>query len=240
MRLPLTQAESEEALTNEDTILHAEAALPSNCINKSQTRAYTKRIAYHLRNSFGIGKNGPGKDVVVCISSGQVLLPTIFYAVIAAGGVYSAASSSFTSLELARQVKQGKSRLIIASSNCQDVAVKAASECGVPLDRVLILESMGGQRKLQSVTGNGRNFIQGEAKSGESLDWEVIKDKKRLEESVICLLYSSGTTGVPKGEHSSTIRRIVLVGGERAFIIRETNVVLQGSFCPTPTSSPKD
>jgi hypothetical protein len=61
------------SLTKEDTVVHAEAADPSNCITKAQARAYTKRIAYHLRNSYGVGKNGPGNDVVVCISSGQVL-----------------------------------------------------------------------------------------------------------------------------------------------------------------------
>jgi 4-coumarate--CoA ligase len=57
----------------EDTVVHAEADDPSNAITKAEARAYTKRIAYHLRNSYGIGKNGPGKDVVVCISSGQIL-----------------------------------------------------------------------------------------------------------------------------------------------------------------------
>jgi hypothetical protein len=67
---------SPESWTNEDTVLHAEAAQPSNSITKAQTRAYTKRLAYHFRNTFGIGKNGPGQDVVVCMSSGQVLLPT--------------------------------------------------------------------------------------------------------------------------------------------------------------------
>ena len=113
---------SPEAWTKEDTVLHAEAADASNRINKAETREYTKRLAYHFRQTFDIGKNGPGKDVVVCQSSGQVLLPTIFYGVIAAGGVYSAASSSFTSLELARQVKQGNTSLIIASSDCRETA----------------------------------------------------------------------------------------------------------------------
>ena len=61
------------SLTKEDTVIHAEAADRSNCITKAQGRAYTKRIAYHLRNSYGVGKNGPGKDVVVCIASGQIL-----------------------------------------------------------------------------------------------------------------------------------------------------------------------
>ena len=79
------------------------------------------------------------------------------------------------------------------------MAVKAANECGVPLDRVLVLESMGGERRLQDVLGKSRNFVQGEGTRDEMLEWERITDKKTLEERVICLLYSSGTTGVPKG-----------------------------------------
>ena len=194
---------STESWTHEDTILHAEAADPSNCITKAQTRAYSKRLAYHFRNTFGIGKNGPGKDVVVCMSSGQVLLPTIFYATIAAGGIYSAASSAFTPAELTRQVKQGQSGLIVASKDCKNVAIKTAKRCGVALHRVLILDTMGGARSLQSVPG-GRNYIEeGDARPHESLDWEVITDKKQLEDSVICLLYSSGTTGAPKGVNLS-------------------------------------
>ena len=59
---------------------------------------------------------------------------------------------------------------------------------------------MGGERVLQEVQRNGQNFIEGDGKKGESLDWGVTTDKKALEESIICLLYSSGTTGVPKGE----------------------------------------
>jgi 4-coumarate--CoA ligase len=35
------------------------------------------------------------------------------------------------------------------------------------------------------------------------LDWERITDQKTLDKSLICLLYSSGTTGVPKGSYCS-------------------------------------
>lgn len=189
----LTNIESPECGAQEDTPLHIEAANPSNLITKSQARDLTKRVAHSLRHNFGIGKNGPGKDVVVCISSGQPLLPILFYGVIAAGGVYSAASASFTAPELSRQVKQGSSNLIFCSDDAKDVAVATAKECGVPLSRVLVISSSP-KWEMRSIEGNKTCLP-----SNGKMDWERVTDQKELENSLICLLYSSGTTGVPKG-----------------------------------------
>jgi 4-coumarate--CoA ligase len=123
------------------------------------------------------------------------MLPTLFWGIIAAGGVYSAAASSFLPAELARQVKQGLSNLIVCSADCKDTAIAAAKDCGIPLDRVLVLES--NPRSLRDLK-SGREVI-----SDQELDWTRIKNKKDLDESVICLLYSSGTTGIPKGVNLS-------------------------------------
>jgi acyl-coenzyme A synthetase/AMP-(fatty) acid ligase len=183
-----------EAGSTDSTISHAEAEDPSNCLNRAEVRRYTKRIAHGLRTQYGVGESGPGKDVVLVISSGQILLPCLFYGVIAAGGVYSAASSSFTAAELARQVKQGEANLICCSRDVEDVAREAAKECGLPIDRVLVLESDGGKRILKSLD-TGRSAI-----AEQELDWTRITDKAELKQSLICLLYSSGTTGVPKGK----------------------------------------
>ena len=187
--------ESPLSWAKEDTLLEVEAAHPSNTISKTQARSYCKRIGFSLRNRYGIGKAGPGKDVVVVISSGQVLLPCLFHGVICAGGVYSAASASFTAPELARQIKQGEAKLVICSRDAEPVARQAAKECGVPMDRVLVLESDGGARKLQTLEGNRPNLMD----ERRELNWQRITDPKELENSLICLLYSSGTTGAPKG-----------------------------------------
>lgn len=118
----------------------------------------------------------------------------MFYGVIAAGGVWSAASYTATSAELERQIRQGSSRLIITGPEMKNVAEEAARKAGVPADRVLVLRSMRHERVLKNVV-TGVNYL---AQVGEKdvLDWERITDPKALEDSLICLLYSSGTTGM--------------------------------------------
>lgn len=126
------------------------------------------------------------------MSYGSIMIPTAFFGVIAAGGVYSAASPSSTVSELARQISIGKSNLVICSEEHINVAKEAAKQCNVPLDRVLVLSSSP-DRKLESL-GSGVSAI-----SSNRLPWTTITDRTALKSSLITILWSSGTTGLPKG-----------------------------------------
>lgn len=177
---------------NEDSLLHADAANPELSITKSQARNLTKQVAHGLRHEFGIGASGPGKDVVMVMCSGQIFLPVLFYGVIAAGGIYSALSISATVTELTNQLKQYPANLLICSPDTKAVAVEAAAKCGLPESKILVLESSA-DLSLRSLL-TGRNCV-----TEKQLTWTKITDPTELENSIVCLLYSSGTTGPPKG-----------------------------------------
>ncbi|KAK0385486.1 hypothetical protein NLU13_6666 [Sarocladium strictum] len=193
--------DSKLAKTTEETPLHAEARDPDRVITKAHARKLTKSFAHFLRNHYGIGATGAGKDVVVGVSLGQSALACFFHGVLAAGGVYSAASPAATASELARQLRDGGARVLTCSKELQSVALKAAAEAGLPPSNVIILESYP-----EITLSNGdRSRV---CDFRQSLDWELVTDPKALANRTACLVYSSGTTGLPKGVRLSHLNLV--------------------------------
>ncbi|TVY83939.1 putative acyl-coenzyme A synthetase [Lachnellula suecica] len=195
--------DSDTCQAKEETQIHIDAADPSNAINKSEARSMLQRIAHGLRSEFSVGASGSGKDVVVCISSGQPMLPIFFFGVIAAGGVFSAASTAFKAPELANQIQLGGSNLLVCSTDTKDVALLAAVQCGLSPSRVLVLDS---NPWTLTPIEEGVSCI-----SEQKLDWRRITNRKELTSSLICLVYSSGTTGVLLS-HANMVASAVLSG----------------------------
>ena len=188
-------------------MLHADAADTSKRVNKRDLRQVIKRTAYTLRNSFGIGRDGPNQDVVLCISTGHFMLPALFFGIIGAGGIYSAASPAATASELAAQIQLIDAKLILCNTDTVSIAKEAAGKLSYPLSRVFCL-------------GAGHDLSLHEAESGllvpilrSMLDWRKVTDPDELANSVICILFSSGTTGFPKGvklSHSNMVAEAFL------------------------------
>lgn len=187
---PLTalHTDSRHCSAKEDTILHLDAADTSLSLNKSQARDLTRRLAYTFRHRYGI-KND---KAVTCISSGNHIVPIVFYGCTAAGGVLSSVSAASTVKDLARLIQTAPSDLIVCSDDTKDVAAAAASQCGISTDRILVIDS-GKAGTLRSLS-DGSNVV-----GTEMLEWKRITDREELVNRTVTLIYSSGTTGLPKG-----------------------------------------
>ncbi|KAJ0166139.1 putative acyl-coenzyme A synthetase [Colletotrichum tanaceti] len=187
---------------HDDTVLHADAADPSRCITKSRLVKTFKRLAHALRHQYGIRKG----DAVQVLFSGHYMAPAVFYGIMAAGGAVAASTPSSSPPEVARQVKLTESKMVICSPDLKALAAAGGTAAGLPDDRILYI-------------GDSHEFQLFEARSGkpvavpdEQLDWERVTDRPRLENTVGCFIYSSGTTGIPKAvkvSHANMIAETV-------------------------------
>lgn len=129
---------------------------------------------------------------MVTVSTGQSALACLFFGVIAADGIYSAASPASIVKDLARQIRDGPGKLVVCSRDLKQLAVDSAKSAGLSERNVLVLDSHP-EIKLESADGTLVCDFK------HSLNWRKITDPRELEKSKICMLYSSGTTGLPKG-----------------------------------------
>lgn len=196
----IARTDTQHSSAKPDTLLHVSAADPSLALTTSRTRDLTQATSAALRKHFGIGVQGAGKDICSVISTGHYLLPVLSYGIIGAGGVFSAASAASTASELSKQIQSAQSKLLVTVEGTKGAAVKAAEEAGWGANgggRVLLM-SEGREWSLKVIQKNGQlgpNLID----ESNKLPWQKITDPYELENSLVILIYSSGTTGLPKG-----------------------------------------
>lgn len=210
-------------------MIHAEAGNEANFLTKAQSATLVRRLGYVLRTHLQIGRKGTGKDVVTCICSNNLLNPTLFFAVIGAGGVYSAASTALTVAELVWQIQPSNSDIIIATDDMAAVALEAAERTHISPGRVLVLDYMRSGRSLSPSTNRRCNYLM----ETKELPWERITDSQVLETRVVALLYSSGTTGVPKGvrfSHKNFVAEAILTQAAIETYLSRTNQMLNVDF----------
>lgn len=107
-----------------------------------------------------------------------------------AGGVLSPANPGYTADELAFQLKNSGAKGIATQASVLSVAKEAAKKIGLPEDRIILI---GDERDPEARI---KHFSSIRNISGAT---RYRKQKVNPAKDVAFLVYSSGTTGVPKG-----------------------------------------
>ncbi|ORX68218.1 acetyl-CoA synthetase-like protein [Linderina pennispora] len=146
------------------------------------------RIASGLVNDFGISKG----DIVMIFATNCILYAPTYYGILAAGAVCCTASSAFNASELAYQLNDCKAKVVFTTKQ-QWLVISQAMDQGLvdiqPHNIIVYGESLPGYlyRSFRSVLSD---------KPYRRLS---IKTKDEAASTPALIVYSSGTTGQPKG-----------------------------------------
>jgi 4-coumarate--CoA ligase len=153
---------------------------------------------WSLRLAAGLKKAGlqPG-DRVLIFSGNSLFFPVAFMGILMAGGIFTGANPGYVARELAYQLKNADAKFLFCADGSLELGLEAAQSIGMGKERVFLFDDLVFEGINTSRLGvrNWKTLIEPEA-VGKSFKWYEPEDPK---DTICCLNYSSGTTGVPKG-----------------------------------------
>ncbi|ORY08703.1 hypothetical protein BCR34DRAFT_603351 [Clohesyomyces aquaticus] len=170
----------------QDKPLYIDAEDPSNSISAAQAKTLIRKLVAGFRKA-GLEKG----DTVLIHSFNNIYYPIIVLGIIAFGGVYTGMNPSYTSHELKHAIQASNAKLLIAEPEILENLLSAAKDHSVPLSRILILDGMNPTSKA------GHQSWTTLLSHGEQ-DWHTFSSPQESTETPAMLLFSSGTTGLPK------------------------------------------
>lgn len=132
-------------------------------------------------------------------SGNTLFFPVALIGVIMAGGIFTAANPAYTAREVAYQLQNSGARFLICAEAAIDVGLDAASQAQLPRENVYVFDE-----GYDTFEGRGKSTkgckhwsaLFSSVETGKKFEWRT---GEQYIYDTICLNYSSGTTGLPKG-----------------------------------------
>ncbi|KAF2171043.1 hypothetical protein M409DRAFT_19016 [Zasmidium cellare ATCC 36951] len=167
----------------QDKPIYADCADPRRSISAGQAYKLVRRLVAGLR-AFGIKKG----DCVCVHAFNDIYYPVLVQGIVGAGAVFVGTNPGYTDFELQHALKVSHAKLIITEDELVGTLLKAGRDVDISPSQVLLFADQD-----QSPLRSWRSLLQ----HGEQ-DWVSFDDENLSKSTTAFLMFSSGTTGLPK------------------------------------------